>query len=272
MTVLKKLFAKPAALRKHVHHLLARRSHTEGRNARPLIFFVHVPKTAGSTVNSFLHEFLPDGRSHCEAFIHDNDVMVSAVDSCDWFSGHVDFSTAETILGQSTDRPVRYFACMRNPTDHVMSHYNWLIEIFYREKSFYDRCPAVVKEISETIRTTGKDAASIKANLERYGGLFLNTQSRFILGHTFKWDADMLHQRLDRYEMIVDSSDVSALLEHLLGRPIGNDRRKNVSPYHFDPAVFDADEMKDFLRRRNMLDDQLYDTLALRQKGEASCR
>jgi hypothetical protein len=72
--------------------------------------------------------------------------------------------------------------------------------------------------------------------------------------------------------MIVDSSDVSALLEHLLGRPIGNDRRKNVSPYHFDPAVFDADEMKDFLRRRNMLDDQLYDTLALRQKGEASCR
>ena len=70
---------------------------------------------------------------------HDSLIKMSGilqVNTCDWLSGHIDFATAESRLQNATERPVRYFSCMRSPTKHVMSHYNWLIEIFYRGKSF----------------------------------------------------------------------------------------------------------------------------------------
>lgn len=226
---------------------------------KPLIFFVHVPKAAGSTVNAHLHDLLPNGFSHCEAFMNIEDRMIQAANSCDWLSGHVDLGTIETILEQATDRPVRYFACMREPAKHVMSHYNWIIEIFHRGGSFYEGHPPRIKEISETIRSSPQDPASIAANLDRFAGLFLNTQSRIILGHKFNWNTGQIYQRLNRYEMIVDSGNVPALLSHLLDQPIERERKENVSRYHFDPAVFESDELKEFLRTRNTLDEILYE-------------
>jgi hypothetical protein len=234
---------------------------------RPLIFFVHVPKTGGSTVNAILHKLMPDGLSHCESFIHDTKEASARAASCRWLSGHVDLSSAERIIGQATKRAVRYFACMRNPTDQVMSHYNWLIEIFHRDREFYEAHPPEIKAISETIRSTPKHAASIAADLERFAGLLLNVQSTYILGHAFDWQAGVVKQRLARYEMIVDSDDVHSLLSHLAGDAVTRVPRENVSSYHFDPSVFGTDEMRDFLSTRNARDEMLYRSLDLNRQG-----
>lgn len=274
------MIAKPAALRRYVkrivdlgsagHHIRARlhdlnKTFRDKPKADPLIFFVHVPKTAGSTVSSHLHDFLPNGLSHCESFFYDQERVNKASNFSDWLSGHIDLTTAEKTLGQSTNRTVRYFACMRNPTQHVMSHYNWVIEIFYRGGPYYENAPKKIREMCDVLRASPTDPASIAANLERYSYLFLNAQSRYILGHTFDWNSGILRERLSRYEMIVDSSGLSALLDCMLGHAITDGRKENVSPYHFDPAVFETAALKKFLKKRNALDDTLYRTLGLTQ-------
>jgi hypothetical protein len=235
----------------------------------PIIFFLHVPKTAGSTVNFVLKNYFSCGYAHCESFIHDNDQLRSALRACEWISGHVDFITADHTLRHCTRREIRYFSCIRSPTTHVMSHYNWLIEIFYRGKDFYNNHPAAIKEISEIVRSSPKDAASIAANLMRFDKLLLNAQSHYILGRTFDWDKDDPHARLDRYEMLVDSSDVQILLAHLVGHALTDDHRENVSTYHFDPAVFETDEMMAFLNERNARDEMLYKSIVAGQRETA---
>jgi hypothetical protein len=232
----------------------------------PLIFFVHVPKTAGSTINTVLHERIQGGRSHCEAFVANKDEFQQSATTCRWLSGHIDLSTVEKALA-STTRELRLFTCMRDPVKHVMSHYNWLIEIYHRGRDFYEAHPARIKEISETIRSSQQDGHSIAGILSRFPGLFLNGQSRMILGKGFNWNTGMVHQRIGRYEMIVDSNNVDMLITHLLGKPAATIHRENVSRYHFDPTAFDTDEMRDFLRTHNTLDEMLYNALALRSEG-----
>lgn len=227
----------------------------------PLIFFVHVPKTAGSTVNSYLREHMPNGHSQCHAFFYDDEELRRISNTCDWLSGHIDFATAESRLQNATERPVRYFSCMRSPTKHVMSHYNWLIEIFYRGKSFYEAHPPIIKEISEIIRGSGSDADSITKNLDRFAGLLLNVQSRIILGHSFNWSDDLVSLRLGGYEKISNSASLDDLLSKIIGAPTRAQRTENVSRYHFDPDIFETEQIQQFLRTRNNLDEILYSTV-----------
>ena len=226
---------------------------------QPLIFFVHVPKTCGSTINAILHEELADGVSHCESIIANDTALAEAAATVDWMSGHVDLSTAQRRLAATTDRPVRFFTCLREPTAQVMSHYNWLIEIYHRGGDFYEKHPAAIKLMSETIRGSRVDASGIIANLERYAGLFRNCQSRMVLGANFDWDAEALHKRLSEYEAISpDSSGLSSLLSQMLGRDFSiADRRENVSSYRFDSRVFESEAMQAFLRQWNVLDHML---------------
>ncbi|MCT8997413.1 hypothetical protein [Chelativorans intermedius] len=225
---------------------------------KPLIFFVHVPKTAGSTVNDYLKEFLPNGCDHCEAIMGDEETFRRAANDMDWLSGHVDIATAKAQLSKLTDRPLRFFTCMRQPDQQVMSHYNWLIEIFHKGSIFYDNHPQVIKEISETIRANSNSVDQIIDNLSRFSGLFRNYQSRWILGRDFNWNSGNIHQRLDIYEKIVDNSKINDLLSRMLGKQVEVTERSNVSPYHFDIEHFQSPEMKRFLRRWNTLDDALY--------------
>jgi hypothetical protein len=54
----------------------------------PLLAFVHVPKTAGSTVNAVLDLCSPRGLSHCEVIFH-TDAFLDHASDCDWLSGHI---------------------------------------------------------------------------------------------------------------------------------------------------------------------------------------
>jgi hypothetical protein len=224
----------------------------------PLIFFVHVPKTAGSTVNAILKREEPNGAEHTENLFQDLPVLRSAAERFVWMSGHVDLSTAMARLREATDRPVRFFTCMREPPKQVASHYNWLVEIFHRSPQFYAGHPASMRELSELIRSGPFDAETIISNLAAHQALFLNNQSRIVLGNDFRWSAESIAARLDRYEKIVLSSDVSGLLSAMLGRDTDTGERVNESKYRFDRSVFDTAEMQAFLAQWNARDNVLY--------------
>ncbi len=223
----------------------------------PLIVFVHVPKTAGSTINAHLTEAGP-GRDHCEFLLSDVAGLTETVRDSTWISGHVPYHRLLPALEAVTDRPLRLFTLIRSPKEQVMSHYNWLIEIFHRSPKFYGSHPDRVKEISEQLRSNDNDdPAVVVANLERYRGLFLDCQTKFVLGRARRWPGHAIDERLDRYEF-VGLDRVDELLTVMLGTMPEQAARENTSRYHFDKAVFDAPEIEEYLHTFNQVDNRLY--------------
>jgi hypothetical protein len=101
----------------------------------PLLAFVHVPKTAGSTVNAVLDLCSPRGLSHCEVIFH-TDAFLDHASDCDWLSGHIgrDFFAGRLSW---LNRPVEYFASTREPIAQLLSMLNWHFEISHREPEWF---------------------------------------------------------------------------------------------------------------------------------------
>lgn len=233
-----------------------RRARTQ--RMQPLIFLVHVPKTAGSTVHHALRDHLPNGRAHVETFIK-KDEFAEAANSCDWMTGHVDFATAKARLTEVTGRPVRFFAFMRSPASHVASHYNWQIEIFHRGAAVYDQHPEHIRRLSERIRASDNtDPAQIIANIMTMPNLFLNFQTRYVLGAGFNWSSGSVYKRLAKYEMIADQNDVGTCLCRMLGFNPEMPRRVNEAKRHVDYSLFETEPMRRFFLENNWLDEILY--------------
>ncbi|WP_192180067.1 sulfotransferase family 2 domain-containing protein [Mesorhizobium amorphae] len=218
----------------------------------PLIFFVHVPKTAGSTVNSYLMKLLPDGSIHSEGWFYD-DANMHRLDALSWVSGHIPYSVASTRIRQFTNRRVEYFACVRDPTDRVRSHYNWVIEIFHR--SGYDSNLEVVKGMSEQIRNSGYGIPAIQANLLKYRWHFLDIQAIYLA----KDREPVAGGSFGSFKFVATPDRLTDLLYTMTGKKVSVARRENKSSKHFDPQLFREPEMESFLRRHNALDEQLFE-------------
>jgi hypothetical protein len=225
----------------------------------PLIAFVHVPKTAGSTINALLTKHMTSGCEHCERVVDDTKALEKVVQRSQWISGHVNYTKLSQRLKEVFTKPVHFYSVMREPTQQVISHYNWLIEIFHRDQKFYDQHPASIKELSERIRAIDhSDPDAITALLRDYAGLFLNTQSSTILGSSFNWNSGKVMRRLGEYQFVGTERDVPRMIELMTGKPAKLIRRRNVSNYHFDRAVFYEPRLRNFLMRHNFLDWSLY--------------
>lgn len=233
------------------------------RKTGPLTVFVHVPKTAGSTVNQHLSDWSKAGLTHAERFLGKPGKLARRLPRLHWISGHIALNKFLKLLGDTTDRKLHFFGLMRDPAAQVASQYNWQIEIFRRGGRFYRSHPASIRAISERIRATDNtDPAAIIANLQADPGLFLNLQSRFLLGDEIDLDSPAFDDRLARYDLIAATPET--VIERITGtRPTAT--RQNTSPYHFDPAVFDTPALRDFLARENRHDLRLYTRITAKQ-------
>lgn len=181
----------------------------------PLDIFIHIPKTAGSTLNSLLlrhhaarrsprlwagaRRILPEavidnsvggrllaralagGCSHLELHARQPSLVDRLLARSDWVSGHMTrqmFESHMTRLG----RPARYVSLLRDPTDQVASHYQWWIEIFARGPWRYLRYGPFARALSRRIRATdNSDPRAIIPILSEHWSLFLNLQSTYLL-------------------------------------------------------------------------------------------
>src|SRR3546814_17038674 len=79
----------------------------------PLIVFIHVPKTAGSTVNAIMKGHSPNGRGHIEELLDADMEFKKAVNNLDWMSGPVSRDRIAFRIREVSRSPVRFFACVR---------------------------------------------------------------------------------------------------------------------------------------------------------------
>lgn len=235
-----------------------------GARAAPLICFVHVPKTAGTTVNRHLRQWSWRGVAHVERCFANPEAQPALIGNCRWVSGHTPLNRFLAALDIcAPERARRFFALMRAPTDQIISHYNWQIEIYRRGEAFYRAHPQSAQEASRRVRETDHTSpAAVIKTLEGLPQLFANLQSRYILGGDVTAFGDQALTRLSGYEAVMRSADVDRLVEVMTGRRPRVERRENRSRDHFDRAVFSHPELRDFLKEFNSLDAALYARLA----------
>jgi len=224
-----------------------------------LIFFIHVPKTAGSTVNHYLENKSNNGFSHCESFINQEEILRGRVDIVDWLSGHVNYEVARNAIEAITDRKIKFYSCMREPKEQVISHFNWLIEIGYKSNEFFYSHPINIQNISFEIRASDlNNKYSVMNILTKYRGLFLNSQARTILGRNLTNDRNVIRKILSEYEFIGTNKSLDILINRVVGENSASTIKKNVSTYHFDTSLFDDEEIDYFLKVHNGIDSLLY--------------
>ena len=229
----------------------------------PLWAFVHVPKTAGSSINRMLSRWAA-GQDHVEQFVLSLSEMSAICTRSSWVSGHVPYPTFLNLLRGATSRPIRFVTAVREPTSQIASHYNWLIEIYHRGSAFYADHPPVIREISQHIRSTdNSDPSEIAARLLEYSDLFLNQQSRIVLGADVQgWSQEDIVHALRCYDMISTEGTVPLLVELIAGsRTSRSIPRENESGYHFDRHIFQHPHLEHFLAEHHRSDYFLYEAV-----------
>ena len=98
------------------------------------IFFIHIPKTGGSSVNKVLAESGLKGRSHCQAAIRQGsgrDLMDS-----DYLSAHIPIGALERSVAVNLSE-WRLYSAVRNPIEQLRSHINWQYQVYYKGPTFF---------------------------------------------------------------------------------------------------------------------------------------
>ena len=229
----------------------------------PLLAFVHVPKTAGSTVNAVLDRCSPRGVSHCEEILY-TDAFLGHASACDWLSGHI----ARDVFSHRLiwlNRPVEYFASTREPIAQLLSSLNWHFEISHRGTELFLACSvAAQRDIAEVQATDFSRLYDVMALLLKPDSGFLNCQARYILGVDFESIADSeKSRRLNSYCYIATEQTLPDLYQAFGFAEIPRDaheRRENAaSKYHFDTTIFRTPELRAFLAFHQRHDIALYD-------------
>ncbi|MCG6903808.1 MAG: hypothetical protein LJE68_14115 [Rhodobacter sp.] len=236
-------------------------------DANPLIVFVHTPKTGGSTINRMLANQFPNGIDHCEHYVDRKRHLSRSLETADWISGHMQFRALHDLLAETTTRPLRFFASVRDPVDQVASHYNWLIHIYHQSRLRYLRHSAHSRRVSRKLRQTDNtDPAAIIANLTAHPGLFRNNQYRTITDRNSRGQNGSLQALLEGYEAIMPAERSADLLQAMTGNPPKTAERENQSPYSFDKSLFRSAPVLEFLQDWNSRDFALYHHITSRPR------
>jgi len=159
------------------------------KNNTPLkkLFLIHIPKTAGSSLNYFIQSNFTSNKSivHLEQNKKWKSGQISRlVESNEFLSGHLSIKDVMKKLDISNYYKV---AMLRNPLDQVVSHIKWVIGISNKtEGKFFKNHPKVYQDMSLKLRHLD---LSKKENLEYFvnnmtfneSNLFTNCQTRYFL-------------------------------------------------------------------------------------------
>jgi hypothetical protein len=144
------------------------------------LFFMHIAKTAGSSVNALVQRYYPPEScvSHVE-FYHLRPGM-NTPDLRDklYVSGHVPLQLARMRLYIVDD--CKTFTLLREPASHLLSHIAWVKRLGLPEyASEYAAHPASIQELSRMLNTMSlKDFISAMGEMGH--NLFDNVQTRYL--------------------------------------------------------------------------------------------
>jgi hypothetical protein len=229
------------------------------------IFFMHIPKTAGSAFNHIFKPCMPPERyfEHMESRKAEIDSVVS--DGQPFFlSGHLTFDLMRHVIDR---QDVFSVTILRNPVDQLLSHLNWVKYVgspqFPNPKVIPDAIMALAKQLYEVPLA---DVDKVGELLEIPIGyrLFDNMQVRYLASKPAqKVEKEHLEQALENFRnlnFVFSLSDIEQALPFLRKYIPGIDDIQ-----HFNEArindTFDIQlrSVRDFVNRWTQYDRVLHD-------------
>ena len=224
--------------------------------------FLHIPKTAGTTLRSIIEDNFPADQSYFLYIgnaLHPGMEQFSALTEEDKrkikiFSGHFHFG-----FHRHLPQPCKYITVLREPVDRTVSLYHHLLQ---EENARHDKS---VAEIQERIRRE-------KLSLEGFvtSGITLDTdnaQTRILSGESPRF-GQCSHETLEKAKRnlrediavagLTERFDESVMLIHkVLGWPVPLYVKKNVSGRRSKKEAASPKTLE-VIRRFNTLDTELY--------------
>lgn len=233
------------------------------------LLYVHIAKTAGSTVNKVLTELFTDQRSivHAESRNDWKELVESG--EVDFLSGHIVYENFNQVSSLQRFKKAITF---REPYAHVVSHLCWIRALSLAEKKgSYDAHPEYIQRLSDTLAACDfscpDQLSEVIANFKDIEFRLLdNTQTRYIRKRIAKKAVDYEDvisavANLKNFEYIGTDSGIRDFLSEIL-RDYGaqyelEDRRENALSSKFGFDLTDS-EIKEALFPLVKYDIELY--------------
>ena len=210
----------------------------------PPLLYVHIAKTAGSTVNKVLLEWFGESKSLVHVESQNTRRELVKQKKVDFLSGHIPYKAFMKVS------EVQYYTkaiTFREPYSHVISHISWIRALSLEEnKARYEAHPEYIQRLSDKLASYDLSCPMqisevIKSFNSLEHRLLDNTQTRYIRTNLAKesvTEVDFLNsiENLKDFDFVGTDNNISGFLEQ-----IAND-------YGFDYKVED--------RRENVLNNK----------------
>ncbi|MFC3886616.1 sulfotransferase family 2 domain-containing protein [Bacillus songklensis] len=214
-------------------------------NKKKIAIFVHIPKTAGSTLRSILKKQY-DSNEICfgnkeEMILKLNDLSEEELEQIKCINGHILFGIHEHL----SNRPYVYYTMLRDPVEHVISEYYYIL----REP--HNMAHDKVKNMSFEEFITA----------DEFKGRTSNRQTCFISGGRKK-DLSIAKENLSNYFSVVGITEMFDESVFLIGQELGwkdisYKKRKNVTKNRPMRDEFPK-HVIETIKKNNELDIELY--------------
>ena len=184
------------------------------------------PKTAGTTIKKVLGRCTAYWNAYAEHLIDDTAAFIDVARTSEWIGGHV----ARDRFAKSLiwlNRPVEYFASVREPVAQLISHLNYSFER-YRRTDYYNlhNRKEQIRD-ADVMATDFSDHAAVMSLLWRNAEDYLNIQSKFLLGEDFAEVSEgEANRRIASFTYVASETDLSTLYRVFGFRTASGRRRR----------------------------------------------
>lgn len=154
-------------------------------NENDKLFLIHIPKTAGSSLNDFFssHYQINKTRVHLESVPEWNNDLIE-IETYDYLSGHVSFPNVIRKISNEW----KTVCVFRKPDEHVVSHLSWVRKLgepkeYQRLIKHHDSIQKIVEKMLHHDLSSANELEELIKWLERENlSLFHNTQTHYLCG------------------------------------------------------------------------------------------
>ncbi|MCP4008807.1 MAG: hypothetical protein GY726_04735 [Proteobacteria bacterium] len=152
----------------------------------PKVLFMHIPKTAGTSFNTFAKAYIPREKVIVHIESEDKEKYASFNSSYNYIAGHLPLRTLAEYFDLSA---FDLYTILREPYRHLHSHFNWVKAVSHiPDSSFSLEHPQVVRDMSMNMQNMDLSQPEVLGdfvrNLEGFGlDYFDNCQTRYFLDY-----------------------------------------------------------------------------------------
>lgn len=151
----------------------------------PKVFFMHIPKTAGTSFSTYARLFYPEGAATTHVQEENSYHYDSLGGEYQYLAGHL---TLEKIVNAGFQGRYKFYTIIRNPYKHIHSHLNWVRGIGAdSDRGFFKKHHPVIQDLAQKLNNSKNMEETLRSFVDNLDGFeidfFDNIQTRYFLNY-----------------------------------------------------------------------------------------